>query len=426
MTKKTRRRTRPEVEEILEVTLGDPAHGGACVARAEDGRVVFVRLGLPGERVRARVTSRQSRLSWADVIEVLTPSPDRIPNAEEIPGADLYMATPVAQRDWKTRALQVQLRRVGGPELAQQVADVVGEAGLQVQPLPGDTDPADPLLGRRTRSRFVVDRQGKLAMRDYRSHDLRQITNYPLLDPRFAAAGVFTDDRWTQVWKAGDRVTLVAAPEGDALVVVGDKAWNLEGAQVEPRLQWDAGTAGTFNVTANGFWQVHKEAPETLAAAVMRAAGDLEGQNVLELYSGAGLLTYSLANAVGPQGHVMTVEISESAVADAAANLESVNADERVDFFVGKVDAEAIAKFDLGDGLDAVILDPPREGAGREVVDAIVKSHAKRVVLVSCDPAAGARDLGSLVAAGFRLDTIEAFDFFPHTHHFEIVSSLVR
>ena len=426
MTKKMRRQQRPAAEEIVELVLGDPAHGGACVARDADGRVIFVRLGLPGERVRARITNSRSRLAWADVIEVLEPSPDRVAAEPQALGAELSMASPDAQRRWKTFALRQQLRRVGGEDLAQDIADVTGGEGPTVQPLPGDQGQDDPLWGRRTRARFVVDRSGRLAMRGHRSHNLVPASDYPLLDPRFAEAGVFTDDRWKQIWKPGDRVTLVGVPGGEALVLVGERAWTLEGAQADPRLHWPVGDGATFSVAANGFWQVHREAPQTLVNAVLEAAGPLDGARVLELYSGSGLLSYVLARGVGAEGHLVTVEISEDAVADASANLATVNQDERAELFVGDVDAAAISDLEIDNKFGVIILDPPREGAGNEVTSAIGATGAHTVVLVSCDPAAGARDLANLRRHGFRVQDIKAFDFFPHTHHFEMVTKLTR
>ena len=112
-------------QDILELVLGEPAHGGACVARDAQGRVVFVRLGLPGERVHARITKRQNRLAWADVVEVIEPSPDRVaspfPVGDVVGGSEMSHVRPSAARRWKQRVLRGQLRRVGGESLAARV-----------------------------------------------------------------------------------------------------------------------------------------------------------------------------------------------------------------------------------------------------------------------------------------------------------------
>jgi tRNA/tmRNA/rRNA uracil-C5-methylase (TrmA/RlmC/RlmD family) len=192
----------------------------------------------------------------------------------------------------------------------------------------------------------------------------------------------------------------------------------------------------TFSVRARGFWQSHVRGAETLAEAVMRASQVAEGDRVMELYSGAGLFTRFLAQAAGPAGRVASLEGDEGAVADATANLEGWP---QAETFVGTVDAAGVLELagELGAGgasegrgseaaADVVVLDPPRAGAGREVCRALCSLGAPRVVLVSCDPAAGARDLRALVEGGYALESFEAWDLFPHTHHVEFVAGLTR
>jgi tRNA/tmRNA/rRNA uracil-C5-methylase (TrmA/RlmC/RlmD family) len=182
-------------------------------------------------------------------------------------------------------------------------------------------------------------------------------------------------------------------------------------------------------VAADGFWQVHRAAPAVLTGAVLEAtgasAGELAGATVLDLYSGAGLFTLPLADAVGPQGHVVAVEGDARAVKDARRN---AHAYDQVDLRLGAVDRVLAG----GPGeaevpaADVVVLDPPRSGAGRTVVDAIAALAPRRVVYVACDPAALARDVGYLAAHGYALRGVRGFDLFPHTHHVEAVAVLDR
>ena len=152
-------------------------------------------------------------------------------------------------------------------------------------------------------------------------------------------------------------------------------------------------------------------------------AGD--GRAVMELYSGAGLFSVPLARAVGESGRVVTLEGDEGAVRDAGENLAAFD---WVDAFAGNVDREGVVDLSgqLGSVPDVVVADPPRAGAGAEVCEAIAATGAPRVVLVSCDPAAGARDLRALTEAGYELESLQAWDLFPHTHHVEMVSVLCR
>ena len=168
---------------------------------------------------------------------------------------------------------------------------------------------------------------------------------------------------------------------------------------------------------ADGFWQVHREAAGQLIAMVTRAAQVEPCDNVVELYSGAGLLTQPLAIAVGSAGTVRSFEGARQAVEDARANLREFSwATSRT----AVVDERLVTKV-TG---DVVIADPPRAGLGRDVARAIAGTDARRIVLVSCDPASMARDVRAMVDAGRKVVSMESIDMFPNTHHFEVVTAL--
>lgn len=429
--------------ETVELTLGEPAHGGACVAREDSGRVVFVRHGLPGERVRARLTSARNTLAWAEVEEVLDASPDRVPSVWPeagpggVGGGELAHVRPSAQRRWKEQVLRGQLRRVGGERLSDAV-EALG--GVRVLPAPGDEDPADRLLGRRTRIELVATPDGRAGMHRYRARDVLALDEMPLAVPAIQGLGLFgADSPWTAVWRPGERIRVVAPTGGDPVVVTGRGTWGLRGdapARVEDGpLTWlvrdvEAGEGeggDPFAVRPQGFWQTHVRGADVLADAVVRAADAPAGARAMELYAGAGLFTRGLARAVGPRGHVVSLEGDEGAVADATANLEGLA---QAETFVGAVDQSGVLELagelrEAG-GPDVAVLDPPRAGAGRDVCGALAAVEARRVVLVACDPAAGARDLRALTEGGYALRSLEAWDLFPHTHHVEFVAALDR
>ncbi|MGO3796306.1 MAG: class I SAM-dependent RNA methyltransferase, partial [Pauljensenia sp.] len=396
----------PAHQEVLELTLGEPAHGGACVARDADGRVVFVRHGLPGERVRARVTSTRNTLAWADVEEVPDPSPDRIPSVWPqagpggVGGGELAHVRPEAQRRWKEDVLRGQLRRVGGEELAARVAEL---GGVSVLPAPGDEGGDDALLGRRTRIELVIDADGHAGMHRYRGREVIALDSMPLAVPAITDLGLFGDSAWGEVWQPGDRVRVVAPTGGAPVVVTPRGVYDADRNRIsEDPLTWTVrvdGETQSYAVRPQGFWQTHVRGAEVLVDAVARGAGVAAGARVAEFYSGAGLFTRVLADATGPEGRVLSLEGDEAAVADSSANLEGRPWAET---FVGTVDAEGVDDLvsELGARADVVVLDPPRAGAGREVTRALVGVGAPRVVLVSCDPAAGARDLRALREGG--------------------------
>ena len=428
---------REGVGEVLRLTVGEPAHGGACVARDEAGRVVFVRHAAPGEVVRARVTAVQKKLAWADVVEVVEASPDRVPSVWPqagpggVGGGELAHLTPAAQRDWKSRVIAGQLRRVGGEALADAV-DALG--GVRVAPAPGDEDPGDPLTGRRSRIDVVIDADGRAGMHEFRGRRVIALEDMPLAVPAIRELGLFDEDTpWRRLWKPGDRVRAVAPSGGEPVVLIGEDTYAADGVRIDVDvLRWNVPLGSgveSYYVRPSGFWQTHVCGAEVLANAVLAAAfGAHEagaGRAIMELYSGAGLFSVPLARAVGESGHVVTLEGAEGAVCDAGENLAAFD---WVDAFAGNVDREGVVDLSgqLGAVPDVVVADPPRAGAGAEVCEAIAATGAPRVVLVSCDPAAGARDLRALTECGYTLASLQAWDLFPHTHHVEMVSVLSR
>lgn len=422
----------PRNEEIIELRVGEPAHGGACVARDVSGRVVFVRHTLPGEKVKARVTSVQKNLAWADAVEILEASADRVPSVWPqagpggVGGGELTHVAPAAQRAWKETVLRGQLRRVGGEALSARVEDL---GGVTVRPAPGD-EADQTLLHRRTRIEVVIDRAGLAGMHPYRGTDVIALDSMPLASESIERLGLWgANSKWAPFFKPADRVRVVA-PDGHSPVVVTPRGtFNSLGEKIkETRLPWRLWVNGEpleYRVRVGGFWQTHVMGAEVLAHAVMDVASLSEGDRVMELYSGAGLFSVPMAKAVGARGRIVTLEGSEGAVEDAGENCASFG---WVEPYVGNVDAEGVRELAVGlEGRpDVIVLDPPRAGAGREVTEAIVQCGASKIVLVSCDPAAGARDMRLLTEAGYELASLNAWDLFPHTHHLETVALLQR
>jgi tRNA/tmRNA/rRNA uracil-C5-methylase (TrmA/RlmC/RlmD family) len=194
-------------------------------------------------------------------------------------------------------------------------------------------------------------------------------------------------------------------------------------ARVHGRPQVREVAAGrTFKVSGSGFWQVHPAAADLLSQAVLEYVDARPGETAMDLYCGVGLFAAGLAAAVGPDGEVVAVEADRGAVADARTNLaefaQVMLVEERVE--------RAIAQAPAGFEAEVVVLDPPRAGAGRNVVAGIAGLRPRVVAYVACDPAALARDLGYFAERGYRLTGLRAFDLFPMTHHVECVAKLER
>lgn len=446
--------------ESLVLEVGAPAHGGHCVARPQgepDGHVVFVRHALPGETVRAVLTEKNSRTWRADAVEVLTASPDRVSpawaeaGAGGVGGGELSHVALPAQRTWKRWVLADCLRRIGGEAVAAAVAAVPeaaaagGAVPVEPMPLEAAAESSDDRRAReragtatRTRVSLTVTPDGRAGMHGFRSGEVLPVSSLPLAVPEIQELGLTERAVWRKHFRPGLRVEAVAPSDGEAVVMLGERVLTA-GAHATTRRRVaekvDASGLGLgtlrYTVHADGFWQVHRDAPRVLVDHVVRAAlgapstgpvAPAEGLRVLELYSGAGLFTLPLA-ALGCE--VRSLEGSQTAVGDARRNLHAYAA-ARLE--AGRVTARSVAELGAfaDGGSDVVVLDPPRQGAGREVVEAVAALSPERIVLVACDPAALARDLGTLLAAGYAPRSVRALDMFPHTHHFETIAVLGR
>lgn len=421
-----------ETDLITDVRALRPAHGGTCFALV-DKRPVFISGAIPGELVDVRIDSRRSRVSYGTAVNIKEASEHRQPHIwpegelHGVGGADLGHVTPEYQRQWKSDVIRDQLSRVGGVETLDHVLETVGESALKVSPATGDE--TGDLLHRRTRVDFEVSPNGRLAMNKEASNELVEIETMPLADESILELGLMGDTPWQRFYKPGKRVRAVAPNAGGRRVLIGNQVFNAGRHRVEDYATWEvtaAGLTAEFSVHVAGFWQAHRSAPADLVELVLGAAKVQPGQSVIELYSGAGLITRFLAYQLGSEGALISIEGSKQAVADARRNMQNTHVNR--DIRAGSINPRQILRAwsDLEDRPDLIVLDPPRSGAGRDVVQAIGQVSPERVVLVSCDPAAGARDLKEFIVAGFELESFHPIDLFPQTHHIEIVSSLRR
>ncbi|WP_441864253.1 class I SAM-dependent RNA methyltransferase [Pseudarthrobacter sp. YAF2] len=437
-------------EAVLDV--GPVAHGGHCVARHE-GRVVFVRHAIPGEKVRARLTDAgdDAKFWRADAVEILEASPDRVEHFwhladsgrawghghPPVGGAEFGHIRLARQRQLKADVLAEQLTRLAGVDPAPSFwtggVEAVGEA---------HDDGSG--LGWRTRASFSVTPGGKLGMHAHRSGHIVPVRDMPL-----ATEAVNALRLWELDLQGIERVEVAAPANGSRPLVLlapapGTKDKRLRAiaaglsadvsvaafdplsgdvTQVRGRTWVQESAAGhDYRVTGAGFWQIHRDAPETLVGAVtefLRGGGFLQaGAVVADLYAGAGLFTAVLGDAVGETGSVLSVEGAPGSSRDARKNLHSAPQVEVVQGRVERVLRQKPRNF------DALLLDPPRAGAGKAVVGQLIASQPRAIAYVSCDPASFARDLSYFRRSGWELAGLRAFDLYPHTHHLETVALL--
>jgi tRNA/tmRNA/rRNA uracil-C5-methylase (TrmA/RlmC/RlmD family) len=397
------------VQSSSPVRLERPATGGA-VGHLDDGRVVFVRHGLPGELVRVTITESTSKFSRADAVEVIEASPERVvpPCRHARPGGcggcDLQHASPTGQISWKSSLVAEHLRRIAGVEHDFSV-----------------TQPTSDPQGSRTRLRCAVDDDGGLGLRAARSHDVVALDACWISNRSFAPAFAAT-------WHGAEEVELRGIGAGEPFAVVRritprgtmHELCSMRGEPLEPSTQSRVDVRGhVFSVGPRSFWQSHRDAPTLLLDTVLELAEARPDDHVTDLFSGVGLFSVPLAKVVGPGGRVTAVESSPYAVRDARINAEGLRN--------LKVREWSVTPRSVNDAVTegaVVVLDPPRGGLAKGVAETLVRRRPRRLVYVSCDAATFARDLKILLAGGFALGQLRVFDLFPMTEHVELVASL--
>ncbi|WP_368885426.1 class I SAM-dependent RNA methyltransferase [Rothia mucilaginosa] len=518
------------VGQTLTVTCEAPAHGGAFVARTEQG-VIFVRHGIVGEQAEVRITAigPKRRFYFADVVSVPVPSLARRPHPwiqadalateeeraaatgvpELLGGMEYGHINLDEQRRYKTDIVRTQINRLGGLPLESPLL-----TNLMVEELPLRDNSEG--LSWRTRVRYNVTKvraqpgnepgdqknggkkspavTWRIGMHPYRASQPVPVVDFPLaatelrnlqleelnlrgvreveatvssrgrvllqfiVDPRFSIEEVAKDieqqasDAWGLLAKrkislfftpqstsngkpkrrrpGSSHTPYRRVPEGDQLLGAGLRSVTEEVTFGSRRF--------SYQVSAGGFWQIHRAAPSTMVGTMLTMLRPQEGECTLDLYAGAGLFTAALADAVGATGTVVSIEGSPVTHKDARSNFApdgcsrtENSANTRIEVIRGDVarhlvDLKTALEFGEIPAIDAVILDPSREGANRTTLERLDALDPKRILYVACDPASLGRDTGILRELGWDMVQLRAFDMYPNTHHVESVALFER
>lgn len=387
----------PEVASPQIVTLEGLAHGGEAVGRLPDGRVVFVAHAAPHETVAVEVTQERRRWARARLVDVVTPSVERVTppcpyfGPDRCGGCALQHIDQPAQRRLLRQVVVDQLERLGGIT-DPPVSDVMAA---------GD-------YAYRSRARFGVTHAGALGYRRHASHSIIPIDRCLLLDEPTQALREAAGDDWRgareiEVRTAPNGATVVADPLTAPRVVIGDATLTETVADL------------SYRVSASGFFQANRRGAGILVDLVRDGAGAGPGDTALDLYAGVGLFARALA-ADGVE--VTAVEGHPGSVADAEANLAGLASviHAPVEHTVARLHRD-------GRRFGVVVLDPPRRGAGADVVDHVAAIARRVIVIVACDAAALGRDAGVLRRAGWRLNRAVPVDQFAQTGHIEVVAT---
>lgn len=414
-----------------EVRIERYADQGRCVAHI-DGRVVFVRFALPGELARVTLDEphdRDDRFWTGEVTEVIEANDDRVVPAwllagplamgGGVGGADLVHVSLPGQLRWKAESVAEQMRRLGHVDVEVPVERAEGDEALGG-------------LHWRTRIEMIADEEGRPSMRRRGTHVRVPLDTMPLATKALLA--VADEQRlWDGGFTPGAQIRL-SVPEPRGVAIRGNHAVLVDGKLTAGvrTLNEQVTVAGrdfTYEVDANGFWQVHREAPVALANHVIELARrELDGRSnavAWDLYSGSGLFTLPLATLLAQRTRMFSVEGGRDAVKSQQRNLRRMGLSE-VDVRCGDV-ARTLANVpvDLARP-DLIVLDPPRAGARAKVCRQMAESGARSVIYIACDPASLARDTGTLRGLGYELADVRAYDIYPMTHHVETVALFRR
>jgi 23S rRNA (uracil1939-C5)-methyltransferase len=449
---------KPKRGDTLELVIDDLAFGGEGVGRA-DGYVVFVRGGLPGDRLQVTVTEARGRYGRGTISAVLTPSPDRVeapcPYFGQCGGCRLQHLAYAAQLAFKEKQVRDCLTRLGGLP------------PFELRPIVPAPDP----YGYRNKMEFTVGGPGPVVglhvaerydlVLDIERCLLQSETMNTLLDEFRRQVRARALSVWDQQTERGllrfvtvregrntrqAMVNIVASePDVAALMPVAEalrartpettsvllnvnakKASVAVGSEEHLLLGRDHITESlsgvAFEVSANSFFQTNTVQAERLFALVAEACA-LDGSEILmDLYSGTGAISLLLARRVR---HVYGIELAEAAVADAIRNARA-NGIDNCTFLTGEV--RHVLPTLMRDGVRAsvVVADPPRAGFHPKALSALATLAPARLVYVSCNPSTLARDVGELVRQGYRLEWVQPVDMFPQTPHIEAVARLSR
>jgi 23S rRNA (uracil1939-C5)-methyltransferase len=446
---------RPSRGEELNLRIESLAHGGAGVARL-DGYVVFVRDAVPGDRVRAMVTKRKRAYAEARAVELLEPSPERVPPAADHPGAPWQVLPYERQLAVKAEQVDDALRRIGrldGFALEPIVPAVArwryrnkleysfgAEGGELVCGFhaPGSWErivPLDDCLLASTRGNAA--RSNALAWcraRGLSAYDRR--TGRGLLRNLVVREGRRTGELQVRLVTSDEPVDLTGFADavgvdsvlwtrsaGVAETTAGGRTELLRGSDaIEEELSTIFGARARLRISADAFFQTNTEMAERLYGVAAELAALHGWERVFDLYCGIGTIGLSLAPRAG---ELWGLEIVEEAVADAIDNARR-NEITNARFHAGDVRTAMRELVERAGRPDVVVVDPPRAGLSAKVVRRIAEAAPKRIVYVSCNPTTLAPNAAQLADAGWALRTVRPVDMFPQTPHIECVALLER
>jgi len=408
-----------EDSKTHEVTLTTQTYGGDAMGRLADNRAVFVPFGLPGERVSVRLTDEKKNFARGEIVEILEASKDRItPKCKhfgECGGCHYQNLSYEKQLIAKTEILIDQLKRIGKIE------------NPPVKPMVASFNP----WNYRNHVQFSLDRDGKLGFQKSNSNRVVPITECHMPE---ASINEFWPQLEFEPETDIERVSLRAGADDDLLVVLESESPEPPELEIEAGISiahvYEENTvviAGNdhivirvldrdFKVSAASFFQVNTAMAEKMVQHLLTCLPVSLSTTLLDVYCGVGLFSAFFASKCKT---VIGIEASESSCEDFAVNLDEFDNVELYEGLAEEVLPGLVGQ--VGD-LPYVVVDPPRAGLDKAVIDGILNLNPSLIAYVSCDPSTLARDAARLINGGYKLKEVAPFDLFPQTYHIESIS----
>ena len=385
------------IGDIITLNVGNIANGGHFIGRHND-QIVFVRHSLTGERANVKITAVNSKFAFGDAIEILKKSKDRVnapckyAHPEGCGGCDFQHIDPIAQLNLKKIVIQDQFKRIAKIEINPEIISKDSLGGLNW----------------RTRLNLAISENKKLGLHAHKSNKIIEIDECLI-----AVEGINKSEIFNKKWENEDNIKISYSSDND--MNISQLGKNISGPDKLNEVVDD----NKYYISPKSFWQSHKNAPEFILEQVLKFANIKEGERVCDLYGGVGLFTLPISKILGENGEVHLIEVNKVCIADATEMFADVK---NIFIHHGTVEQKlgSIKK------INTIILDPPRNGVSKQVINQMIEKKPQTIIYVSCNPSTLARDTKILTDNNYTLTNIVGLDLFPMTHHIECVASFTK
>ena len=381
------------IGDILTLDIGNIANGGHFVAR-HDNQIIFVRHAISGEKAKVKITAINSKFAFGDAVEILQSSKDRVTppcqyaHPEGCGGCDFQHINYDVQSDLKKEVLKDQFKRITKIDILPEIITANPSNGLHW----------------RSRLNLAISENKKVGLRAHKSNTVIEIDECLI-----ALKEINKSDIFTKNW---DNENLKISCSSNNEINVSQ----FEKSILGPDKLTENVDKNTYTISPKSFWQSHINAPGLLLQQVMKEANIQQDEIVCDLYGGVGLFTLPVSKLIGKNGQVHLIEMNDTCIEDANNMFKHID---NIFIHHGTVEQKlgSIKK------IDTIILDPPRNGISKQVMNQMIEKKPNVIIYVSCNPSTLARDSKVLLDNKYSLNNIVGLDLFPMTHHIESVAA---